>query len=418
MSGQSRSDEQVGVDTDRQTGGGVDDHTRRRFFGSLCGMVFLVNLARVVFAPLLEPLIAAFSMSAGTAGFIATLAWMGSALLRIPTGVLLTRVARRHVVLGTGVLLSASAVATAAADSVTALAIGAFLMGLASGAYFIAANPLVSELYPERVGRAIGIHGTASQLAAVAAPLFVVAVLAIGDWRLAFLTIAVLGAVATTVLYLVAQRGETLPEAGQADRNFLAAIGRQWPIIASAVAIIGATGFVWNGLFNFYVTYLTQVKLLDAGTARILLTGVFAAGVPAFWFTGRLADRVPHIPLLLATLGAFVTCLVALTVAQGLLALAVVTIALGYVVHSLFPAIDTYLLDSLPDENRASAYAAYSGSAMAIQATGSWVLGSLTDLGFGFDTLFVGGAAGLTVVLAALIALRLAGKLPSGAATT
>jgi MFS family permease len=166
------------------------------------------------------------------------------------------------------------------------------------------------------------------------------------------------------------------------------------------------------------VTYLTQVKLLEAGTARTLLTVVFAAGVPAFWFTGRLADRLPHVPLLLAILGAFVACLVALTVAQGLLALAVVTAVLGYAAHSMFPAIDTYLLDSLPDENRSSAYAAFSGSAMVIQATGSWVLGSLTDLGYGFDSVFLGAAVGLAVVLAALVSLQLAGRLPSGATTT
>lgn len=418
VSGQTGSDGQVGTHRDRRVGGGVDERTRGRLFGSLCGMVFLVNLARVVFAPLLEPLIAAFSMSAGTAGFVATLAWVGSAIPRIPTGVLLTRVSRERVVLATGASLSISAVFAASANSVPTLSVGAFLLGLASGAYFTAANPLVSELYPERVGRAIGIHGTASQLASVVAPLFVGVVLLVGNWRLAFVSLAVLATVATTVFFLVARGAETLPEAGHADRDFVAAIARQWPIVLSAVAIIGATGFVWNGLFNFYVTYLADVKLLEPATARVLLTAVFAAGVPAFWFTGRLADRVPHVPLLLAILGAFVACLVALTVAQGVLALAVVTIALGYVVHSLFPAIDTYLLDSLPDENRASAYAAYSGVAMVIQATGSWVLGSLTDLGYSFDTLFVAAAAGLTAVLVVLVGLRVAGWLPSTATTS
>jgi predicted MFS family arabinose efflux permease len=418
VSKRTGGDGQIDVRADARTDARVGARTRRRFFGSLCGMVFLVNLARVVFAPLLEPLMVAFSMAAGTAGFVATLVWIGSALPRIPTGVLLTRVPRRHVVLGTGAVLTVSAVAAAGANSVATLAAGAFLLGLASGAYFIAANPLVSELYPERVGRAIGVHGTASQLAAVAAPLFVGVALAVGTWRTAFLALAGLAATATAVLYLVARRADALPEAGQGDRDFLAAARRQWPIIATAVAIIGASGFVWNGLFNFYVTYLTQVKLLEAGTARTLLTVVFAAGVPAFWFTGRLADRLPHVPLLLAILGAFVACLVALTVAQGLLALAVVTAVLGYAAHSMFPAIDTYLLDSLPDENRSSAYAAFSGSAMVIQATGSWVLGSLTDLGYGFDSVFLGAAVGLAVVLAALVSLQLAGRLPSGATTT
>ncbi|WP_433624714.1 MFS transporter [Halomicrococcus sp. NG-SE-24] len=392
-------------------------------------MVFLVNFARVVFAPLLEPLKAAFSVGDATVGLIATLAWLGSALPRIPTGYLLTRIPRHHVVLATGVVLTASAGFTAFSNSVAVLGAGAFLMGLASGAYFIAANPLVSELYPEAVGRAIGIHGTASQLAAVAAPLFVSWVLArvgtaglelvgtdVTGWRLVLASIGVAAAVATAVLFVVARRTD-LPDAGSADRALLAALRRQWPIIASGVAIIGATGFVWNGLFNFYPTYL-QTKGIAPATARTMLTVLFAAGVPAFWFTGRLADRLPYVPLMLSILGGFVACLLALTAVGGLVGVVVVSVVLGYVIHSLFPALDTYLLDSLPDENRASAYAIYSGTMMVVQATGSSVVGTLTSAGFAFEFVFRSFAVGLVAILCVLLALHATDRLPTEAATS
>ncbi len=379
-------------------------------------MVFLVNMARVVFAPLLEPLKDAFVVGDATVGLIATLAWLGSALPRIPTGYLLTRVPRHHVVLGTGVVLTGAAGFTAVANSIPVLGVGAFLMGLASGAYFIAANPLVSELYPDRVGRAIGIHGTASQLAAVAAPLFVGVVLGFADWRTVLALIGVVSALATVVFFIVARRTD-LPDAGSADRDFWAAFRRQWPIILSGVAIIGATGFVWNGLFNFYPTYL-QAKGFDPGTARTMLTLVFAAGVPAFWYTGRLADRLPHVPLMLTILGAFAACLLAITAVEGFVALVVLTIVLGYVIHSLFPTMDTFLLDSLPDENRASAYALYSGSMMIFQAAGSSVVGALTDAGYAFDDVFQTFAIGLVGILGILLVLHRANRLPTGAATS
>jgi len=41
-------------------------------------MVFLVNLARVVFAPLIEPLAADFAVQPAELGVVATLAWLGS----------------------------------------------------------------------------------------------------------------------------------------------------------------------------------------------------------------------------------------------------------------------------------------------------------------------------------------------------
>ncbi len=391
--------------------------SRRSLFVSLSSMVFLVNFARVVFAPLVEPLKAAFTVGDATVGLIATLAWLGSALPRIPTGYLLTRVPRHHVVLATGGVLTVAAGFTAVAESIAVLGLGAFLMGLASGAYFIAANPLVSELYPERVGRAIGIHGTASQTAAVAAPLFVGAVLAqtgVAGWRLVMGTIGVAAAVATVVLFVVARRTD-LPEAGTADRALLAALRRQWPIILSGVAIIGATGFVWNGLFNFYPTYL-ETKGLAPGTARTMLTVVFATGVPAFWVTGRLADRVPHVPLMLAILGGFVTCLFAIVAVDGFVAILAVTAVLGYVIHSLFPALDTYMLDSLPDENRASAYALYSGTMMIVQASGSSVVGALSGT-YAFDAIFQTFGVGLVAILGVLLALHSLDRLPTEAAT-
>jgi predicted MFS family arabinose efflux permease len=121
-------------------------------FVSLCSMVFLMNLGRVVFAPLLEPLRDALTVSTATLGLLATLAWLGSALSRVPTGYLLTRVSRQRAVFGTGTLLTGAAVLTAVAPSVPVLLVGAFALGLASGAYFVAANPLVSELFPEGVG--------------------------------------------------------------------------------------------------------------------------------------------------------------------------------------------------------------------------------------------------------------------------
>jgi predicted MFS family arabinose efflux permease len=379
----------------------------------MCSLVFLVNLARVVFAPLLDPLTVAFDLTESTAGLIATLAWLGSATPRIPTGYLLTRVERHRVVLGTGAVLTVAAALTAFANSVLTLGAGAFLMGLASGAYFIAANPLVSELYPQRVGRVLGVHGTANQLAAVVAPLFVGAVLLTGSWRGVFAVTSGVAAAATAVFYWTARRME-MPAAGAEDRALLVAARRQWPIILSGVAILGATGFVWNGLFNFYVKYVTATKGVDAATARNLLTVVFAAGVPAFWITGRLADRLPHVPLMLAILGGFVASLFALTVAQGLAALVGVTVVMGYVVHSLFPALDTYLLDSLPDENRASAYSVYSGAMMIVQAMGSVAVGSLVDAGFAYDEVFLSFGGGLVAILGVLVVLWATERLPKG----
>ncbi|KTG24938.1 MFS transporter [Haloferax profundi] len=386
-------------------------------------MVLLVNLARVVFAPLLGEFITFFDVNRATVGLVATLVWLGSASLRVPTGWLLTRVPRHHVVLGTGVILVAASILTASAESIEMLMVGAASMGLASGAYFVAANPLVSELYPERVGRAMGIHGTASQLAAVGVAPFVTLVLAVGpsvtprlgfvsaSWQLVFVCVGIAAAVVTLALFFTS-RSTDLPDAGAADRDLLGAVRKEWRIILTGVVILGFTGFVWQGLFNFYELYMVT-KGLPAATARNMLTVVFGAGVPAFFFSGRLADRLPRVPYILGVLVAFVVSVFVLTQTTGLLALLVVTAIVGYVIHSLFPALDAYLLDTLPDESRGSAYSVYSFGMMIFQASGSGAVGYLTDVGYTFDQVFVGFALGLSAVVTGLVVFQRAGRLPN-----
>lgn len=376
-------------------------------------MVFLVNLARVIFAPLVQPAAADFDVPAASLGIVASAAWLGSASPRLPTGYLLTKVPRHWVVLFTGSLLVVTATLTGFSQSITHLIVGAFFMGLSSGMYFIAASPLVSELFPERVGSAIGFHGMSSQLAAVGAPLFLSVVLLVGDWRLTFFCIAGLAAITTTIL-LIATRRTDLPRAGDADRSLLVAARAQWPIILTGIAFIGTTGFLWNALFNLYGDYLTVVKGIDPATGRVLLSVMFAAGLPAFVLTGWLADRVPNVPLLFAIISTFVLSVLALTVVEGVVAIALVSLVVGYAIHSLFPAIDTYMLASLPDRHRGSAYALFSSTMMFVQALGSGTVGIAVSLGASYTVVFQVLAIAVGVMLACMGILYRAGWLPTG----
>lgn len=383
----------------------------RRLFGTLCGLVFLVNLGRVGFAPLVEPLMSAFDTNEATLGLLVTLVWLGTAAARVPTGYVLTRVSRRRVVLVTGALLAAGAVLAALAPSIPVLAGGALLLGLASGAYFVAAVPLVGRLYPDRIGRAVGIHGTAAQLAAVAAPTVVIAVLAVGSWRGVFWALAAGAVLVTLVLsYTIDDAPQSSSEVP--DRAFSDAVRAHWPLLATAIVLVAAAGFVWQGVFNFYPTYLIRAKGLSPSLANTLLTVAFAAGVPAFWFGGRLADSLPHVPYVLAIIAGFAGSLLILTFTTSLVGLLVVTVLMGYAIHSLFPALDAFLLGSLPTNADASGYAVYSGLALFIEATGSAVVGALVGAGIGFETVFRAGALGLGLVLGALCVLYWLDRLP------
>ncbi|MFC6771978.1 MFS transporter, partial [Halorubrum pallidum] len=165
-----------------------------------------------------------------------------------------------------------------------------------------------------------------------------------------------------------------LPDAGASDTDFAGGARGEWKIILAGVVLMGLTSFVWQGLFNFYELYMID-KGLPTATARNLLTVIFAAGVPAFLVSGDLADRLPHVPYLLGIVSTFVVGVVFVVFSSGLVVVVAASVVVGFAIHMLFPAGDTYLLASLPDESRASAYAVFSAGMMSAQAAGSWVVG-------------------------------------------
>jgi MFS family permease len=381
-------------------------------FASICVFSFLVNFGRIAFAPLVDVFVES-GVPEATAGLVATLVWVGSALPRLPTGYLLTQVRRHRVIVGRGLCLAGAAAFTGLSPGIRLTAAGALLVGLASGVFFIAANPLVSELYPDRVGLAVGIRGMSSQVAAVSAPFLVAVAVALGTWRIVFGALAGLAILATAGFVLAVRRAD-MPTAGAGDRNLLGAIRAQRSLILAGIVFVGLVGFAWQGVFNFYVTYLGAAKGIPRGTASRLLTLTFAAGIPAFVVAGRLADRISHLRLLLSVVAGFAVCLLALTAADGLLAVAAVSALMGLVVHGLFPAADAYMLDSLPDEHRASAYAGFSAAMMLIQAPGSVAVGAFVQAGVGYDAVFAGYASLVAAIAVGMGALARAGRLPAG----
>lgn len=382
-------------------------------FASLCAAVFLVNLARVVFAPLLQPVAAEFGVTAASLGVLATATWVGSALPRLPTGYLLTLVPRHYVVIGTGTLLVITSAFTGMAMSTTHLIVGAFFMGLSSGMYFVAANPLVSELFPQRVGRALGVHGMSSQVAAVVAPLVVGGILLIADWRTTFFAISATAALVTVFIVYASRRVE-LPHAGAEDHSLLVALRAQWRLILAGIIVSGSVGFLWNALFNLYGDYLEVVKGIDEATGRILLSVMFVAGIPAWLISGRLADSWRNLPMLVAILLGFGTAVIGLTLVDHIVAIIALSLVAGYAFFSIIPVLDTYLLSTWPDHVRGSAYTWYSAMMMLVTAFGSGTVGMAVESGIPYDDAFRAAAFAVIVVGGALfVAYRLGPLEPS-----
>ena len=379
-------------------------------FGSLCLLFALTNLGRTAFAPLVETLRAAFGASPAEVGVVVSLAWLGSAAGRPAAAYLVTQLSTARVVVVAGGVLVVGSAAAALAPSLVALRVAALVAGLSSGVYIAAAVPLVGDLFPDGVGRALGTHGAASQVAAVAAPGVVLAALWVGSWRVAFGALAALAVVATGALALAAAFAD-LPPAAAPDPDLRAALA-EWRVVAAGVAVVTTVGFVWQGVFNFYVTYLVAERGVSTGVASGALSLLFAAGIPGMALGGRAADRAPAVPLLLGLVTTFALGVVALTLVPGLAGVLAVSVVVGVAVHAVFPSLDTYVLGCLPAEGRASAYAAFSGTALTLEAPGSAAVGWVTSNGATFGATFRLFGLALLPVVAVLALAYLGGRFP------
>jgi DHA1 family inner membrane transport protein len=105
---------------------------------------------------------------------------------------------------------------------------------------------------------------------------------------------------------------------------------------------------------------------------------------------------------------------IVLTFVNGLFAIALVSVVIGYVIHSLFPAMDTYMLSALPDHHRASAYALFSASMMLVQAFGSGTVGTAVSRGAGYDATFRVLSLAVVAMVGFMFVLYRLGWLPSG----
>ncbi|MFB6167451.1 MAG: MFS transporter [Haloferacaceae archaeon] len=391
----------------------MDREGSTALFGALCALFALTNLGRTAFAPLVETLRVAFDATPAAVGVVVSLAWAGSAAGRPVSAYLVTRVRRERVVAAGGGVLAVGAAIAAAAGSLAALRVGAIVAGLSSGVYIGAAIPLVGDLFPDEVGRALGVHGAAAQVAAVAAPGIVLAAAALADWRATFALLAAVAALSTVAL-LVAASITSLPSATAPDRDLRAALAH-WRVLVAGVAVVATVGFVWQGLFNFYVTYLVTERGVGTGVANGALSLLFAAGIPGMLLGGRLADLLPTVPYIIGLVLAFALSVATLTVVPGLLAVLAVSVVVGLSIHAVFPALDTYVLGALPDESRASAYALFSGVALALEAPGSAAVGfAATRMPLG--RAFLGLSLSLLPVVAALGLAYLLGRFPASRA--
>lgn len=364
--------------------------------------------------PLFPLLHVEFGASYTMLGLVMTLFAGASGLVQVPVGFLVDRVGAKPVLVA-GLVLEALAIgAMALVPSIGGLLVLAAVAGAGNCVFHPANYAILNATFSEhRIGRAFSLHTMAGHLGTAVAPMTVIAVTALWDWRTALMALGAMGLVVAALLAMGRDlsAAETAPEAaGEEAKGEPAAaapdsVGAGIRLLLSAPMLafflfFAATAMTSNGIRTFSVVALNAIFETPLALAGTALTGFLFASATGILIGGALADRTSRHDLMAAL--AFVVSAVVI-VLVGSVSLPGVALITLMVLAGLSQGIVRPARDMMV---RAAAPKGSAGKVFGFVSSGIAVGGALSPILFGW-IIDQGDARWVFWLLAAITVLAL-----------
>jgi FSR family fosmidomycin resistance protein-like MFS transporter len=344
--------------------------------------------------PLVYPLaLTELRFSVTALGLMVAVSNLAGGFLQLGAGAV-TRIIRRHTVIGLGALgMAIAAFVTAGANNFAQFSAGNILRSVTTSTQHPLGNSLLADLYARtRRGTAIAAHVAGGNVGTVVLTPAGAVLLNVLGWRKAVLLLAV-PAVAAGLLVLAAigERARALPErTAVADMvQGLRQVWRSRNLVLIFLASLIAAGGRGLGVVILVVPLYLKLQLhLSNGKVAVLYLILLIGSVVGPLIAGPLSDRLGRRTLLLVAypLSAVTTfAVVASPVSGPWLALALG--AMGLVVYLESPLLQAFLADEAPATDRDAIFSLYFAVAFGIGALWAAVIGALLGQ-LGFVTVF------------------------------
>ena len=378
-------------------------------------VIGLVGLAHASshFSHLLLPLMfpvfmAEFGLSYSQVGLLMTVFFVVSGIGQAAAGFAVDRLGARPLLLAAQLILALACVAASLAPCYPALLLVAALAGLGNATFhpvdFTILNQRVSA---PRLGHAFSAHGLTGNLGWAAAPLFLVGLTRLTNWRTAYLAAALMYLAILALLWLQRDKLGTrvvARPAGTAEEHKLAFM--KLPVVWWCFGFFLLSTMTLAVVQSFSASILKAVHGVSIEAATLTLTAYMlcgAAGMLAGGFiAGRAAssDRVVAVAMTVAAL-CLALCSTGLLGGTGTM---VVLAATGFAVGIGGPSRDMMIKRATPREATGRVYGmVYSGLDVGF-ALSPVVFGLFMDRGWYAATL-LGAAVTLLFSVAAALAV-------------
>lgn len=360
--------------------------------------------------PLIYPLaIVDLRFSLTALGVLVAVSSLAGGVLQLGAGAL-TRVVRRHTVLGWGsVLVGLAGIGTALATNFAQFFVMNVVGRAATSAQHPLGNSLLSDVYPKsRRGTAIAGHVAGGNLGTLLAPAAGVLVVTWG-WRPALMLLTIPAILAGLAILVGIGETATPPRERTAFRDMLAALGllRQRNLaLVFAAGVIGAGGRGLGIVALVIPLFLKQQLKLPTSEVNGLYGVLLVASVAGTFAVGPIGDWFGRRTTLLLSYGLSVPVTLGLLAVHGSSVWLLLLMAgLGLIVYGESPLLQTFVADEAPVAERDALFSLY--FAMAFGVGSLWAIGVGAALEhLGYATVFAIMAASYVAAAACVLFTR------------
>ncbi|WP_114578680.1 nitrate/nitrite transporter [Saliphagus sp. LR7] len=362
--------------------------------------------ARMIYPVLLPYLRTSFNLSLTVAGFLVTILWLGSALGQLPGGILADRYSERLIMTVGTITVAGALVGVLIAPTALLLFAATAVVGLGQSLYPIARITILSDIYPNRIGSALGVTMATGDLGQTIFPPIAGVLAAAIAWQagLGFL-IPLLLLVGIVLWVVLPAQPPTEPDADSISvgdlPSIVARLRRENLLFVAFILFLYI--LIWQSFTGLYPTYLVDQKGLSSSAAGLLFSVFFAFGVIVKPLAGAAYDRIGMRRSLVLVLIGPVVGLTLLPILEGFWLLGAVTALVSSMLGS-GAITQSFLSDAIHDDIQGTGLGVVRTTSATLGAAGPVLFGGIADRGY-FDEGYVLLAAVLVVVI--LLTLRL-----------
>ncbi len=351
--------------------------------------------------PVLLPYIQTeFGLSLSVVGFLVTLLWLGGAVGQLPGGILADRYNEGLIMsLSVGLVAGSLLFVVLATDTAT-LFIAVPIWGLATSLFPIARITMLADIYPRRLGSALGITMATGDVGQTLIPSIAGILAALLAWQMGlafiipFLIISGVG-----IWFVVPRESQTertkKPSAKSTVRYVMKELRRPVMIFTSLILILFF--FFWQAFTSFFPMYLALEKGMSMTLASFIYAIFFLAGAVVKPIAGMMYDRISMRWALVIVLLGPVGGLIFLPVVESFEMIIIITIVISTMLGN-GTITQSFATEQFPTEIQGTGLGAVRTAAATVGATGPVLFGVVADRGF-FNEAYIFLAVLLLVII-------------------